>query len=107
MAWPLSGMRGQPRSTKFSLSDGHSGLLVKCVAGCTFTDIVRELRSRGLLTDATHEQREYAAQKRYLRDQVEASLMLFVYRQNIARGYQLNEAETARYLDLKRRALGD
>lgn len=39
------------RSPSLSLSDGKSGLLVHCFAGCDARDVLAELRRRGLLDD--------------------------------------------------------
>lgn len=58
-------VHGGESGTSFSVRDGRNGPLVKCFAGCDQTDVIKELRSRGLWPDATPDQKQaYRERKR-------------------------------------------
>jgi hypothetical protein len=67
---------GSDKSTKFSMTDTSDRVLVHCHAGCLFTDIVTELRSRGLWPEPEklpyRQALEYRKNK--LHDAIEAAL---------------------------------
>ena len=95
---------GSDMATKFTVRDEGSQVLVHCFAGCTQDAVIAELRHRGLWPDTTPQQKRTRTKRMRTRDRERAELSLFVYQENIARGYQMNEAEISKYLDLKRRA---
>ena len=92
------------KSTKFSISDNGGKVLVKCFAGCPQDEVIHDLKVRGLWPDTAPIQKRAHIKQMIERDGERAKLALFVYQENIARGYQMNEVETCKYLELKWRA---
>ena len=84
---------GSEKSTKFTMRDASDRVLVYCHAGCQFTDITAELRSRGLWPDSTPEQKQEWLQKKARVDAGVAGDYLIVAESALERGEPLTKRE--------------
>ena len=90
-ACPVCG--GSDKSTKFTMTDTGDRVLVYCFSGCSFTDIVAELRSRGLWPDASPEQKAEWLHKQSLAKVESAKNYIVVAEPALERGENLTKRE--------------
>ena len=84
---------GSDKSTKFTMRDAGHRVLVYCHAGCQFTDIAAELRSRGLWPDSTPEQKQEFLQKKAQAKAGDASIYQMIAESALENGESLSKRE--------------
>ena len=87
-ACPVCG--GSGKSIKFTMTDASDRVLIHCFGGCDFVDLTAELRSRGLWSDTSPEQREQFQQRRRSNDTEEAKIWLMIADSALDRGETLS-----------------
>lgn len=80
----------------FSITDGQSGPLVYCHAGCSQAEVLAALRRLGLWPDATPEQKAWHARRQAAEQEIGAGLRKAIASAAVARGEVLPDAD--RYL---------
>jgi hypothetical protein len=90
-ACPVCG--GSDKSTKFTMTDTGDRTLIYCFSGCSFIELVTELRSRGLWPDSTPEQKQEWLRKQAHVKAGEASIYQMVAESAIENGETLSRRE--------------
>lgn len=86
----------QGANQNFYVRDGRSSIVLHCFAGCTFEELVDNLRSRGLWKEKSVA--ESASAPNYSKDQLEYyHLWCLTYRDNVRKGYQPTKEEDAKF----------
>lgn len=84
---------GSDKSTKFSIKDAGDRVLVHCFSGCSFKEIMTELRSRGLWPDGSPEQKARWLRKKTLVKAESAKNYILVAEPALERGERLTKRE--------------
>lgn len=90
-ACPVCG--GSDKSTKFTMTDSGGRTLIYCFSGCSFIELVTELRSRGLWPDSTLEQKQEWLKKQARAKANEAGIYQMVAESALERGEKLTRRE--------------
>ena len=85
---------GGDNPTSLSIRDTDDGyVLVHCFAGCSYQDIVVELRQRGLWPEATTEQKKIAAIQNRRHEKEYAEIVVYIAACDSKKGIELTPAD--------------